>query len=148
MFYLPWSSCLWKGEGWQELTMAFCWAKVRPYVHWIWPYFSHMDSIQMNRVVGAAWILSPAPLWPVLVWSLWLLLTMAMATVAGQNIANKGSWSIKTSYRLLIFHDNSLVSLLELYLTMEVNSYLWPWPTLWGSRLSLPGNFKLYLMLQ
>ena len=131
-----------KGEGRREPTMAFRRAKVRPYVEYGLA-LARADSIQMNRVVGAAWIAAPAPLWPILAWPPRPSPTMAMATAAGQNMANKESQLIEISYRLLICHKDGLVSLLELYPTMKANSNFWPWPTLSGGRLSLPARFKI-----
>ena len=42
-----------KGEGRREPTIAFRWAKVRPYVEYGLA-LACADSIQMNKVVGAA----------------------------------------------------------------------------------------------
>ena len=111
-----------KGEGRREPTMAFHQAKVRPYVEYGLA-LAHADSIQMNRVVGATWIAAPAPLWPILAWPPRPSPKMAMATAAGQNMANKESQLIEISYRLLICHKDGLVSLLELDPTMKALSH-------------------------
>ena len=79
-----------KGEGQREPTITFRRAKVRPYLEYVLT-LACTDSIWMNRVVGAASIAAPVSLWPILAWPPPPSPTMAMATAAGQNMANKES---------------------------------------------------------